>query len=71
MCNKDAGKIGDLVHLDSIWQKLNFDQLKLSRSKVGILLLWFREVAIAHSKIKHCSNNLPQDMLTVNNVCKQ
>ena len=50
MCNKGAGKVGDLVHLDSIWQRLNFDQLKLSRSKVGILLLWSREVATTHCK---------------------
>ena len=30
LCNKGAGKIGDLVHLETIWKKLHFGQLKVS-----------------------------------------
>ena len=28
LCNKGAGKIGDLLHLETIWKKLNFGNLK-------------------------------------------
>jgi hypothetical protein len=28
LCNRGAGKIGDLIHLETIWKKLNFGQLK-------------------------------------------
>ena len=30
LCNKGAGKIGDLIDLETIWKKLHFGHLKVS-----------------------------------------